>query len=774
VRKNIARAGSVPLYARNLLILMAVALPLLSASARTDTAGPDRTAVLTGTVTDADTGAPLDGVRIVLSGMLDTGEGLARTARTDRQGVYRLDDLPPGRFMLSVEHRGHDGVEVLVVLTADTITRRDAALRQTAAVLEELVVTGTALDSEARLQSGFVSLDAASLSAIPGIVEADPLRALRALPGVSAASDISSGLYIRGGGPDQTLILMDGVPVYNPTHAFGLFSTFNNDVVSGIDLFKGAYPAAYGGRLSSVLDVNMRQAETTRTVRGELGVSLIAARGLAEGRLGEDRWLVAGRRTYLEPLLDAIRTPEDPIPSYYFYDANVSYQTRRLGGTTTLTLYHGRDDVFADLATDTRFSTAWGNTVASLRHEGFLTDNIEGSLQLYSSFYESTTDAEILATPFDVRNDLHDQSVAGRLAFEAGRGHRLTIGLGFSRFDLSYFQSFNLDNLIDYRRDPREISGYLEDRWYLGPRTTLRLGLRARHISDGDRLLYEPRLSMSHELDPAWRVKLGFGRYNQYLQLVTTEGFTAADFYLPSDETIDLGHSRQIVAGVEWTPSRAQQVSLEIYDTDLSNLVVLDNRTPVDRNRLTAEDVFITEGAGFARGIELLLRRDVGTITGWLGYTLGTTRRRFAELNGGKEFSAKYDRRHDLSLLLSRRTGAWTLGAAFQYGTGQAFTPAAARYQLRDPATGRTDNLGQVLPADRNSARLHPYHRLDLSARRPIRLLGRPAELVVEVFNVYSRRNEWFVQYETDEETTTATMVRMLPIIPSVGVNIEF
>jgi hypothetical protein len=731
-------------------------------------------AVLTGTVTDADSGAPVDDVRVTLSGLLDSGESLLRTARTGPDGRYRLEDLPPGRFMLTFSRRGTDPVELVVELAADRTTEQDATLQQTAAVLEELVVTGTALDSEARLQTGFVTLDAASLSAIPGIVESDPLRSLRSLPGVAAASDISSGLYIRGGGPDQTLILMDGVPVYNPTHAFGLFSTFNNDAVSGIDLFKGAYPAAYGGRLGAVLDVNMRQAETPRTVRGELGVSLISARGLVEGRLGEDRWLIAGRRTYLEPLLSAIRTDENPIPSYFFYDTNLNYQTPRLGGLTTLNLYHGRDDVFADISDNTSLSLAWGNTVVSLAHERPLTDALEGSLLLYSSHYDSETSAEILATPVGVSNDLHDLTVSGRLALEAGRGHRLSLGLGMSWFDVGYRQSFNQDDQIDYRARPREVFSFLEDRWYLGPRTTLRSGLRLRYIDDGDRLLLEPRFSVSHDLRPDWRVKLGYGRYNQYLQLITTEGFSASDFYLPSDETVDLGRSWQVVAGVEWQPTRADLISVEIYETALTNLLVLDDRTPLDRNNLTAEDIFVTRGTGYARGLEVLIRRDLGDVTGWIGYTLGTARRQFPELNSGNEFPPKYDRLHDVSVVLSRRTGAWTLGAAFQYGTGQAFTPAAARYMLRDPASGRTDNLNQLLPADRNSARLYPYHRLDVSARRPISLFGRPAELVLEVFNIYNRRNEWFAQYETDGEVTEASMVRMLPLIPSVGVNLEF
>jgi len=730
-------------------------------------------ATLLGTITDADQGFPVGLALVHLSGQTAAGERLDRTAEADPEGLFRLDGLPAGAYLLEVDYPGYATARLEVTLAAGERRAVDIAVVSTAVQVDELVVTAAPVDEDALIQTGFVSLDAAALDAIPGIVEADPLRALQALPGVSAASDVSSGLYIRGGGPDQTLVLMDGMPVYNPTHAFGLFSTFNNDAVDAVDLFKGAYPAAYGGRLGAVLDVGMRQAETRR-VRGELGVSLIAARGLVEGRLGDDRWLVAGRRTYLEPILSAIRTEENPIPSYYFYDLNASYGTRRLGGETTVTAYHGRDDVFVDADDDTRIDLVWGNTVVGLRHDRPLGATLDGTLQLYTSSYQSETRAEFLATPVTAANDLHDLTVRGQLDWRPGGGHTLSLGAGSSWYDVSYRQQFNLDQQIDYGATPRESFAFLEDRWTFGRGTTVRGGLRLRHIDDGDRVLLEPRLAVSHPLDPAWRVKLGLGRYHQYLQLVTTEGFTAGDFYLPIDETADVGRSWQVVAGVEWTPSPADLVSVEIYDTGLDDLVVFDDRAPVDQAGFTAEEIFVTGGSGWARGVEVLLRRDLGQVTGWVGYTLGWTRRSFAELNGGREFPPKYDRRHDVNILTSWRTGDWTLGASFRYGTGQAFTPAAARYQLRDPGSGRTDEIGQILPAARNSGRLLPYHRLDLSARRPIRLLGRPAELVIEIFNVYSRRNEWFVQYEDEGPVTEATVVQMLPLIPSVGVNLEF
>lgn len=639
-------------------------------------------------------------------------------------------------------------------------------------VLEELVVTAAGGPS-AEVQTGFVDLDAAGLSAVPGIVEADPLRALQFLPGVQAASDISSGLYIRGGGPDQTLVLMDGVTVYNPTHAFGFFSTFNNDAVRSVNLFKGAYPARYGGRLGAVVDVRMRQ-ETAPGIHGSAGISLIAARAQLEGRVGPDHWLVSARRSYLEPLLAALRTPEDPIPSYAFYDLNATYVSDRGDGRTVLAVYHGHDGIFTDAGANTAFDLGWGNTVVSLRHARFLSDSLEGSLGLSTSRYRSTTEAEFLATGFEIDNRLRDHTLRGDLDWQPSPAHRVTGGAGISWYDFSYLQAFNRQTQIDYTAAPAEIAVYLEDSWTPAAHTAVTAGLRGRRLSDGDRYFVEPRLAVRRALGDRWAVKLGGGLYNQYLQLVTTEGFSAGDFTLPMDESVEPGLSWQSVAGLEWRPSAGGRFSLEVYANELENLVEFDNRAPVDQGGFTAEEIFVTGGRGYARGAELFYQRDFGTATAWAGYTLGWSKRRFAELNGGDWYPPKYDRRHDFNALVTWRAGGWHLGAALRYATGQAFTPAAARYQLQDPATGGDPEAAQVLPAGRNSARLAPYHRLDLSASRPIRLFGLPAELVVEVFNVYSRRNEWFVQYETEDEVTEATMVRMLPVIPSVGVNLEF
>jgi hypothetical protein len=415
-------------------------------------------------VTSLEYGEPLDDATVsLIANPGPTGRWRA-TVEADSSGGYRFEDLEAGRWELLFSAPGFRlAADTLEVAAGDTLVW-DVALMLDAVQIDDLVVMGRASDAEAELQTGYVNLDSETLRKIPNVIEPDPLRALQILPGVQAASDISSGLYIRGGGPDQTLVLADGVTVYNPTHAFGFFSTFNNDVVRDVDLYKGAYPAKYGGRLGAVLDVGMKE-DTSRRVSGKLGISLIAARGLIEGRAGPDQWYVAGRRSWLDPLLDALRTEENPIPDYFFYDVNARYVSDRWGGRTTLSWYRGKDDVGVEADTYTAFDLGWGNDVLMLRHQRDLSGDLDMEATLSRSRYEALTDASIFATPFEVTNELQDITLQGTLNYRVSDAHRLTWGLLGSWYDFLYQQTFNLSPGVDYRSKPTEIATYLEDRW---------------------------------------------------------------------------------------------------------------------------------------------------------------------------------------------------------------------------------------------------------------------------------------------------------------------
>ena len=726
-------------------------------------------ATLSGFVTDGTSGESLPYSNVVLRG---GAAPLGVLSNVD--GYYAVQHIPPGEYTIVVSYIGYRSY-------ADTIRFSGAELRELNVQLipepilsREIVVEADPYQAERTVQTGFVTLETAELQELPAVGETDLLRSLQLLPGIQAASDISSGLYIRGGGPDQTLILLDQIPLYNPTHAFGFFSTFNPDAIKDISLHKGAYPAQFGGRLGSVLDVRNRDGNR-KGFEGTGGISLISARMTLEGPAGDGSWMVSGRRTYLEPVLSLIRDEDTDVPYYYFYDTNAKFNHDFADHDKLMfSGYFGRDDLKIDLEDGSFFNVRWGNTAFTGRWTHVFSPAVFGNLVVSGSKYESNTEVRVIETPIRFSNGIRDVTIKGDLDFFASSRHSLNSGFLATWFDFAFNQSFNQVDQLDIREKPFLFSAYAQDLWQPSAETSVRMGARANYFSEGNRLHVEPRFALSHGLTPTLRLKVGGGSYRQYIQLVTTEAFSGGDFWVPLDQTVEPGRSWQGVTGVEWEPSKRYQFTLEGYYTDFANLVLIDNNVAVGSEGGTSEDAFLSGGTGVAAGVEFFLQRRTGSITGWIGYTLGWTRRQFAELNGGKRFPPKYDRRHDLSFVSNWRLGRWTFGANLLYATGQAFTPASAVYRLRQPAEPEARTGNYALPADRNSARLLPYHRLDMSVKRGIRLFGADAEAYIQVFNVYNRRNEWFVQFDPDAIQSDPEVVKMLPIVPTVGINYAF
>ena len=721
---------------------------------------------LSGFVTDADNGESLPLASIVLT-QVQLG------AASNNSGYYAVKEVPAGTYEVVISYIGYKSWRDTLAFS-DRDVRLDVALQVESVDIEEIVIQAERREElEQATQSSFIALQVEPLQQMPAVGEADLLRSLQLLPGIQSASDVSSGLYVRGGGPDQTAILLDHIPLYNPSHLFGFFSTFNPDAIKDVQLYKGAYPAAYGRTLGAVLDVSNREGNRQR-FSGRGGISLIASRLLAEGPVGQGSWMMAGRRTYLEPVLSAVRSRGVDIPlNYYFYDFNGKVNQRWGDDTFTVSTYWGQDDLqWEDLEDETSFAhLRWGNRAVTARWTRVFSPTLFGHFMAAGSSYENILSFSFFDTPFSVTNSIRDWSLKGDVDYFANRDHTLTLGFLATLFEFDYSQSFNQEEETLYQKSVLA-SAYVQDEWQAGPTTRLRLGGRGTYFSVGDRLHFAPRLSLSRALSENIRVKAAAGMYRQYLQLITTETFSGGDFWVPLDDTVEPGRSYQGVIGTEWNPSRRYQLSVEAYYTDLANLVVLDNAVAVDNEGTRSDDIFKSGGSGWASGVEVFLQRRTGALTGWIGYTLGWTRRTFPELNRGRAFPPKYDRRHDLSFVLSYNLGKWRLGSNLVYATGQAFTPASARYSLRQPTTGKVEDY--VLSAERNSARLLPYHRLDASASREFGLWGLDVEFFLQIFNLYSRRNEWFVQFDTNNPETEPEVIKQLPIVPTLGFNFSF
>ena len=730
-------------------------------------AGAAQAATLSGFVNDADNGESLPLASVVLT-QVQLG------AASNSSGYYAVKEVPAGTYEVVISYIGYKSWRDTLAFS-DRDVRLDVALQVESVDLEEIVIQAERSEElEQATQSSFIVLQVEPLQQMPAIGEADLLRSLQLLPGIQSASDISSGLYVRGGGPDQTAILLDHIPLYNPSHLFGFFSTFNPDAIKDVQLYKGAYPAAYGRTLGAVLDVSNREGNRQRfSSRG--GISLIASRLLAEGPVGQGSWMLAGRRTYLEPVLSAIRSFGVDIPlNYYFYDFNGKVNQRWGDDTFTVSTYWGQDDLRADIEDENEsfVDLRWGNRALTARWTRVFSPTLFGHFMAAGSWYENTLLFSFFDTPFGIANSIRDWSLKGDVDYFANRNHTLTLGFLATLFEFDYSASFNQQEQSDLYQRSVLVSAYVQDEWQAGPTTRLRLGGRGTYFSVGDRLHFTPRMSLSHALSDKIRIKAAGGMYRQYLQLVTTEAFSGGDFWMPLDSSVEPGRSYQGVVGTEWDPSRRYQLSVEAYYTDLANLVVLDNAVAADSDDTRSDDIFKSGGSGWASGVEVFLQQRTGALTGWIGYTLGWTRRTFPELNGGRTFPPKYDRRHDLSFVVSYQAGKWRLGSNLVYATGQAFTPASARYSLREPTTRSVKDY--VLPAERNSARLLPYHRLDASASREFGLWGLDVEFYLQIFNLYSRRNEWFVQFNTKNPETEPEVVKQLPIVPTLGFNFSF
>ena len=755
-----------------------VAMVVMASLQNASWAQPQLTSTLSGFVRDGS-----DGERLPNAAVAIAAESRDLGALSNAEGYYAIPDIPAGTWVVTASYIGYTTQRDTLALAAGQALRWDIELERQALEMVEVVVEAEATaTSEVNQRPSVVALQVTDVQQMAAMAEPDLLRSLQLLPGVQSASDFSSGLYVRGGGPDQTGILLDQMRLYNPSHAFGFFSTFNPDAIKDVTFYKGAYPAQYGGSLSAILDVQNRDGNR-RNFSTSGGVSLISSRLMSEGPLGQGSWMVAGRRTYIDPVLRAVRRTTDELDGlgYWFYDVNAKVNTQLSpNDNLMLSAYRGNDHLDISLGisdstnTDTLsfgFGNNWGNEALTGRWTHVFSPALFGRVIAQYSKYHSDITLNLFGTPIAVRNRVRDVSIKGDLDYFAAANHTLRTGVGLTLFRFDYgvlFDQYENDQVVK----PYLLTAYVQDNWQVTPLTEARLGLRGTYYGEGGHLSLNPRFSLSRVLQEGWRVKLAGGSYRQYLQLVSSEGFSGGDLWLPLDETVEPGRSYQAVAGLEWEPANSYRFSVETYYTDLANLVVLDEEQGENDEQETSEDIFKTGGTGYATGVELFAEKRRGRLSGWLGYTLGWTRRTFPDIDGGRTFPPKYDRRHDVSLTATYRLARWTWTANLVYGTGQAYTPAAARYTLRDPASDRP--VDRLLAASRNTARLLPYHRLDVGMRRTFGLFSADVDFYLQIFNAYNRRNEWFIQYDPNDSTEQPIVVRMLPIVPTFGFDFRF
>lgn len=740
-------------------------------------------ASLRGYVRDASTGETLLQANVVVE---SEGKGTA----TNNSGYYTLRGLSPGTHTVVFSYIGFQTRAEEVTLSAGEERRLDVELVPADLQAAEVVVTGEEEDEEIERTIGTDRLQTAAITELPSVLEPDVFRSLSLLPGVTTASDYSSNLYIRGGGPDQTLVLLDGTTVYNPTHFFGFFSTFNPDAIKDVQLYKGSYPAEYGGRLGSVVSIYNKDGNRRETTGG-LSIGLLASRAYIEGPYGQTSdgspkgsYMVAVRRSTIEPVLAALRSADvEGIPeSFSFYDVNakINYNVGP-DDKLSLAMYGGQDFLDLQFQEEGRFDISYGNQTVSANWTHLFGDRVFSTLTVTGSRYRSTPVAELASTQFTQENGVDDVSLNADVEYTPNDQHTVKSGLRTSALAFTLRNTFDGTETFDQRIRGQRAAVYVQDTYEPSATWTIKGGLRGTYFRRGDFWRLSPRLSVEYGLSSSVQLQAAYGRYHQFLTLETSQLFTGFDTWLMADDGVPPSSGHQLGLGLKARFGSSWRLEVEGYGRTMRDLFEQDPFLPDAAGVPYPERFHFGDGRAF--GAEVLLRRRAGRMNGFLSYTLGRTERRFPNVNLSENgepqyYVPKYDRTHSVTLATNYRlTDAWRLTSTFSYNTGEAYTKPKLRYELvDDPFQSRVEGRN-VLISPFNNARLPPYHRLDLGVARTGRFFGvADYELQVQVINAYSRRNIWFYQYQNERDgTLDRTEVPQIPVpIPNLSLSLTF
>ncbi|GAB3730591.1 TonB-dependent receptor [Spirosoma lituiforme] len=777
---------------------------------------------ISGYVQETGSQEALIGVNVYLPGTT-TG------TTTNTYGFYSLTIPAQDSLQLAYSFVGYDIVSRTVSLRANQTI--NISLTPGRSLTEVDVKAGSLTNKVSEsAQMSSIDIPVSQIKKIPAFLgEKDVLKVLQLMPGVQKGSEGQTGIYVRGGGPDQNLIILDDAVVYNANHLFGFFSVFNGDAIKSVELIKGGFPARYGGRLSSVIDLNMKEGNREK-LHGEGGIGLIASRLLLEGPLTKNKkasFLVSGRRTYLDilaaPLIRA-QSGGTLTAGYYFYDLNAK-ANYDFGPKNKLYLstYFGRDRFYVtDNAESTDTGLSWGNATGTLRWNHLFNQKLFSNLSLIFSDYkfqissvEKSTQGTDTYSLF-YNSGIRDFSLKYDVDYYPTPQHSIRMGAQstYHRFTPSAVvlqnaginQSINnVDNI-----DVLESGIYAEDTWRPSSRLRVNGGLRLSYFlqQKAQYVRPEPRLSAALTVRPDFSIKASYALMNQYVHLLSNTGIgLPTDLWVPTTDVVKPQQSQQVAVGVAKDFStggafvRGVTLTVEGYYKAMSNIInykegasFLLINDPTSANSVRWEDN-VTAGRGWSYGAEILLQKKVGRFSGWVGYTLSWTQWQFAELNGGRPYYPRYDRRHDISLVgiyeLNKRI---TLSATWVYGTGNALTVPVGRFGTYRASNtvvyGGNAGIAQsyfqnVRTSDdygmqKNSFRAEPYHRFDVGIQFHKQKKHHERTWEVSFYNLYNRRNPFFYRLESVAATATVPARTALfrysvfPIVPAISYNVKF
>lgn len=777
---------------------------------------------VSGYVKDKATGEYLIGANVYFKELL-------KGTSTNQYGFYSIT-MDQGAYTLVVSFLGYKEYSMKIELNKNH--RVNIELEDAAYTAQEVVITGEREDKNVEsTEMGKVDLEVEKIKTLPAFMgEVDILKSIQLLPGVQSAGEGNSGYYVRGGGPDQNLILLDEAVVYNASHLFGFFSVFNADAVKNVSLTKGGMPAQYGGRLASVLDISMKEGNT-REFHTEGGIGFIASRLTIEGPIKKDvsSFIISGRRTFIDLFMrEPFVQPGSAADGngYFFYDLNTKINYR-LSDKDRLFIsgYFGRDVFdFKSQESGFRARVPWGNATASARWNHLFSDILFMNTSLVFTDYNFSFEAEQEQFEFKLFSGIRDWNGKVDFTLFPSIMHNVKFGVNYTyhTFTPSNVEArqgeteFDLGEIVKLYSHEGAI--YVNDEWDINERFAVNAGLRytyfnqigpfTRYVQNQDRetidtIYYdngesirvynhiEPRFSAKYTLSKKSSVKGSVTQNYQYIHLASLSSTSLpTDVWVPSSTQVKPQKGWQYALGYFRNfEDNLWETSIEVYYKEMDNQVEYREGAQPDDDIKNNQDNNFVFGKGWSYGAEFFVKKAKGRMNGWIGYTLSWTTREFPDLNEGKMFYAKYDRRHDVSIVWTYQLSKkWTFGATWIYATGNALTLPESRLFLNGPIDLGQLATNQTVPSqiyyeygDRNSYRQAPYHRLDISATLNIKKRKRwESSWNFSVFNVYNRYNPYFIYFDSSVDDVTgqlqlqAKQVSLFPIIPSVTYNFKY
>ena len=758
---------------------------------------------ISGYIEDAETGE-----KLIAANVFDFKS--AQGAVSNTYGFYSLT-LPTDSVELSVSYIGYQPQTFRFLLDKNVSMNFKLSSSVELATVEVVAEKQRKIQEETQMSR--IEIPVEQIKKIPALFgEVDVLKSLQLLPGVQSGGEGQNGLYVRGGSPDQNLILLDGVPVYNVSHVLGIFSVFNADAIKNVTLTKGGFPARYGGRLSSVIEINMKEGNM-QEYHGEGAIGNISSKLTFEGPIKKDKtsFLVSGRRTYvdlfLKPFIAAQSDQSDEKVNLqlYFFDLNAKVNHKFNDKHRLYLSGYWGGDVFGTKIEDKRNESAfsggidWGNVISAMRWNYKINPKLFKNTTLTYSRYDINILTEVsektgqTTDRFKAKYFSGIEDLALKMDFDyvPNPNHYLRFGASATRHTyrpgaLSFkvdISDVNLDTLIGSQNEnSMEYGIYVEDDLKWGAlKANVGLHASAFQVNDAFYTSLQPRIGLNYLLANDLAVKASFSTMTQYINLLTSEALSLpTDLWVPSTERVRPQQSWQAAVGVAKTIFDDYEFSVEAYYKQMDDVISFKEGASFLFGLENDWQDKITQGEGEAYGLELFLQKKFGRTTGWIGYTLSWNWRQFDLINGGEAYPFKYDRRHDLSLVFSHEFSEKIhFNAAWVYGTGNAVTLPIYRYNLGFPVgEGQWQNYEEVESlGSKNAFRMTDYHRLDLSVEFIKKKTNWERKWVISLYNAYSHKNPYFI-YATHDffggGKKVFKEVALLPILPSVSYQFKF